>query len=64
MTIKNKERLHLALLNAAELIKSHSEVGLEPDDVSESDEDGLEEYGKACNRAAKLIMTLAKKYKL
>lgn len=63
MTKKNKERLALALENAAALIDGHVEVGLFPDDVAEQDEDGLMEYGKACERAHNMILTLAKKYR-
>lgn len=62
MTNKNKERLALALHNAAEFIGQHGEVGLSPEDVDEEDEEGLQEYIKACNRAHKLITTLAKRY--
>lgn len=62
MTAKNKERLNLALLNAAELIRSQTEVGINPEDVNEKDEKGLEEYGKSCERASKMIETLARKY--
>lgn len=63
MTKKNKERLALALDNASEMIGQHAEAGLEPEDVDEIDEEGLEEYVKACQRAEKLIKTLANKYK-
>jgi len=64
MTQKNKERLALALDNAAEMIRGHVEVGLFPEDVNEEDEKGLAEYGKATERAFKMISTLANKYKL
>jgi len=63
MTRKNRERLALALDNAAEMIRGQVEVGLEPSDVGESDNNGLREYSKATDRAYKLIITLANKYK-
>ena len=63
MTPKNKERLMCALDNAAEMIRGHVEVGLEPEDVGEDDEVGLEEYAKATQRAFKMITTLANKYR-
>lgn len=62
MTDRNKERLNLALLNAATFISNHGEVGLNPEDINEDDEKGMMEYAKACERASKLITTLAKKY--
>ena len=63
MTPKNKERLALALDNAAEMIKGHVEGGLFPEDVGEENHKGLQEYTKACNRAFKMITTLANRYK-
>jgi len=63
MTEQNKERLVLALENAAEMIRGHVETGLFPNDVAEEDEEGLREYDKAAERACKMITTLAKKYK-
>lgn len=62
MTKENKDRLNLALLNAAELIRSHCETDLEPDEVNEESENGLEAYKKACEKASKMIRTLARKY--
>jgi hypothetical protein len=62
MTKNNKLRLKNALNNAAEMIHSHVEHGLEPKDVSEVDEKGLKEYAKTCERAFKMITTLANKY--
>ena len=62
MTDKNKKRLNLALLNAAEMIRGHVEIGIEPEEIDELDDNGLAEYQKACFRAFKLIETLAKKY--
>ncbi len=44
MTNNNKKRLALALDNAAEMILGHVEVGLEPEDVSEKTEEGLDEF--------------------
>lgn len=64
MKPKNKERLALALDNAAEMIRAHVEIGLEPDDVNELDEVGLQEYAKACEKAFKQITRLANRYKL
>lgn len=65
MTEKTKERTQLALLNAAEMIRGHVEWGgIFPEDVNEEDEDGIQEYAKACERAAKMIETIAKKYKI
>ncbi len=63
MTPKNKQRLALALDNAAEMIRGHVEVGLFPEDVSEEDENGLKEYAVACERAYERILTLSNKYK-
>ncbi len=63
MTPENREKLALALDNAAEMIRGHVETGLFPEDVNEKDEEGLEGYAKACDRASKLILTLSKKYK-
>jgi hypothetical protein len=63
MTKETKERTRLALLNAAEMIRSHVEWGgIYPEDVDEENEDGLIEYAKACERAEKLILTLANRY--
>lgn len=62
MTQENKRRLNLALLNASELIRGHCETGIAPDEVCEETEEGLKEYIRACERASKLIYTLAKKY--
>ena len=39
MTGENKTRLMVALDNAAEMIRGHVEVGLEPEDVSEEKKD-------------------------
>ena len=55
----NKERTRLALLNASEMIRSHIECGIFPEDVCEKDEKGLKEYGKACIRASKMIEKLS-----
>jgi len=55
MTKQTRERTILALFNAAEFIRQHTEVGLFPEDVGEVNERGLREYDKACKRAAKLI---------
>ncbi len=63
MTVRNKERLHLALLNAAELIRGSTEQGVDPEEVGEKSEAGLVEYEKAINRAFKMISTLAEKYR-
>ena len=62
MTNETKNRMNLALLNAAEFIRGHVEVGLDPEDVSEVDEKGLQEYAKASERAFKMITTLANRY--
>lgn len=64
MKTENKQRVILALRNASEMIRQHVEIGLSPDDVNEEDEAGLREYEKACERASKLIESLAKKIKL
>lgn len=64
MKTENKQRLCLALHNAAEMIRGHAEVGLSPEDVAEKEESGVYEYAKACERAAKMITTLANKYRL
>ena len=63
MTAENKRRLCDALDNASELIRSHGETGIAPEDVCEEDEAGLAEYIKATERAAKMITTLANKYR-
>lgn len=63
MTDENRKRLAMSLDNASEFIRQHVESGLEPEDINESDEEGLESYKKACYRASKLIDTLSKKYK-
>lgn len=60
MKVENRKRLNMALLNAAEMIRGHVEVGLFPEDVSESNQEGLEEYRKATIKASKMIETLAK----
>lgn len=45
------------------MIRGHVEWGgIEPEDVDEEDEDGIQEYAKACERAEKLILTLANRY--
>ena len=62
MTNVNRDRLCLALNNAAEMIRGHAEVGISPSDVNEEDEKGLKEYVKSCERAAKCIERLSKKY--
>lgn len=64
MTDKTKERMMLALWNASEMIRGHVEVGLEPEDVNEEDENGLSEYHKATLRAAKMISKLAERYRV
>ncbi len=63
MTQKNKERTYRALTTASSFIQTFLETGCDPEGCGEESEEGLEEYGKACERAAKLILTLAKKYK-
>lgn len=62
MTPENKIRLKRALNNAAEMIRSHAEVGLSPEEVGEVDYKGLQEYVKATQRAFKMITTLSNKY--
>ncbi|MBE7646248.1 hypothetical protein F7644_09635 [Tenacibaculum finnmarkense genomovar ulcerans] len=62
MTQKNRQRLYFALTTAAALIEQHAGCGHDPDDLGEEDEKGLYEYQKATDRAAKLIMTIAKRY--
>lgn len=52
----------LAALNAAEMIRGHVEVGLNPEDVDEDNEQGLEEYKKACIRISKHLEKIAMKY--
>lgn len=64
MISQNKKRFHLALMNAAEFIRSHVETGLEPEDVGEDDEKGLSEYHKACQKIADKITKLADKYNI
>jgi predicted transcriptional regulator YheO len=63
MNAKAKERMRTAAENAAEMIRGHAEVGLQPEDVNELDEKGLMEYNKACERVAKYLNKLAEKYK-
>ncbi|MCD8403899.1 hypothetical protein [Tenacibaculum finnmarkense] len=62
MTKKNRQRFYSALTTAAALIEQHAGGGNEPDDLDEEDEKGIDEYQKATDRAAKLIMTIAKRY--
>jgi len=62
MKTETRQRLYNALTTAAQMIEEHIDGGLEPDDVGEIDEDGLEEYNKACFKASKMIMGLSKKY--
>ncbi|MBE7661502.1 hypothetical protein [Tenacibaculum finnmarkense] len=62
MTQKNRQRLYCALTTAAALIEQHAGCGHDPDDLGEEGEEGLCEYQKATDRAAKLIMTIAKRY--
>ena len=64
MTDKTKLRMVAAAENAAEMIRSHVEVGLEPEDVNEVDEKGLKEYQKACNRVALMLADIANKYRV
>lgn len=52
----------LAALNAAEMIRGHVEAGLNPEDVDEDNEQGLEEYKKACIRISKHLEKIAMKY--
>tara|TARA_R110002012_G_scaffold169516_1_gene333445 strand:- start:761 stop:955 length:195 start_codon:yes stop_codon:yes gene_type:complete len=63
MKLKTKERMYNALTTAAAMIEGHVEVGIHPEAVGEETEEGLREYTKACERSAKQILTLAKKYK-
>lgn len=63
MTKQSYERNYLAALNAAEMIRGHVEVGISPEDVCETDKQGLREYHKACKRVASKLETLANKYK-
>ena len=63
MKLKNKERTYNALTTAAQMIEDHLQGGCNPEDVGELDEEGLTEVKAANERAAKLIMTLAKRYK-
>ncbi|MBE7648308.1 hypothetical protein [Tenacibaculum finnmarkense] len=44
------------------MIEQHAGCGHDPDDLGEEDEKGLYEYQKATERAAKLIMTISKRY--
>ncbi len=62
MKKETKARIRLALLNAAEMIRGSTEVGLWPEDVDEETEEGLDKYREATQKAAKLITTLAKRY--
>ena len=64
MKKETKERIKLALLNDAEMIRGHVEEGLSPEDVGEKSEKGLNEYTKACEKACKMIEKLADKYKI
>lgn len=63
MTNKTKERMYEAITNASEFIRCHVEAGLSPEDVNELDENGLNEYQKACERVSKYLDNLAKKYR-
>ena len=63
MTDRNRERTYAALTNAAELIRGTVEGGVSPDEIGEDDEAGLQEFRKAADRAYRLIMNLAKRYK-
>lgn len=63
MTEVNKKRIVLALLNASEYIRSHVEVGIDPEDVDEEDEKGLREYEVICHKVAVMIEKLADKYR-
>ena len=45
------------------MIRGQCEVGVEPYDVGEESEEGLNEYMKACERAFQKISKLANKYK-
>lgn len=63
MKKETKERTRLALLNAAEMIRSHVEWGgIFAEDINEEDEDGIQQYAKACERASKMIEKLANRY--
>ena len=62
MRNETKQRLILALLNASEMIRSHAEIGLYPEDVNEEDDKGLYEHVKACEKASKMIKKIADKY--
>jgi beta-glucosidase/6-phospho-beta-glucosidase/beta-galactosidase len=63
MTKETKERTRLALLNAAEMIRSHVEWGgIFPKDIGEEDEEGVRKYAKACERVSKMIEKLANRY--
>lgn len=63
MKKETRDRTRLALLNAAEMIRGHVEWGgIFAEDIGEVDEDGVQEYAKACERASKLIETLANRY--
>lgn len=62
MTDKTKMRMYCAATNAAEMIRSHVETGVEPEDVNEEDLDGIAEYSKACEKISKQIEKLAAKY--
>lgn len=63
MKEKTKERMRLAILNAAEMIRGHVEIGLFPEDINENDEEGLKEYGKACIRVSRILDKLSNRYK-
>ena len=63
MTEETKRRMRAAYTNAAEMIRGHAEVGLEPEDVNEINEEGLVKYSKACDKVAKKLDKLAEKYK-
>lgn len=62
MKAETKRRINLALLNAAEFIRQHGEIGLSPEDVGEVDEKGLELYSKACDKAFVIIEKIAERY--
>lgn len=64
MKNKNRERLILAAETAAELIRRHAEIGLDPEDVDEVDENGMMQYVKACERISKMLLKYAKKQSL
>lgn len=51
-----------AATNASEMIRSHVENGLAPEDVNEEDLDGIVEYSKACEKISKQIDKIAEKY--